>query len=185
MIDEPHPPEVSVAVALLRLSAVEQWRYVLRRVYPRSRDPIRTGVVRTLLLTGYLAFVGAFVALLGQMIPAPWTLAVAGAVCSLLWPRRLWSVKRASIALWRRSDTFEVDLGPAGIAIRSAFQVLTVRWGGIDDLISTPREVVIRLRSGAVLSIPARAFRDDAHLGRFVTTVRSRMTAAAEAQSVA
>ena len=175
------PPAAEVAVSFVphRLRAADQWRFVLRRVYPRAVDPLRSALVRWAFMTGYLALVGAFVGFVLSPALPPALMAGCGAVGAQVLPWRIRRIKRLLLRGMGPAEVYTVTVGPAGATVENATRVLLLRWVGATGVLVTAHEVVIRYRTLDVVSVPARTFDDDAHLGRFVTLARSRIADAA------
>ena len=176
---EPWPDStVSVAFIPRQLRGSDQWRFVLRRINPGARAPLRFAVSGPRFLTPYLGFVGEFLALMHWVNAPASVLVVSFMAVGLLVPLRLWRTKRALMATMGPSATYEVGVGPTGATVQTSVRSLRVRWTVGTTLIVTLHEVTIRFPTLDVINVPVRAFRDDVHLGQFVTVVRSGLATA-------
>ncbi len=163
----------SVEFAPRQLSPRDQWRFVLRRLYRRSRDPIRSAVVRSLLLIAYFGLVGVFLTMIGATTWPPAAMAVIG----LILPLQIWRRVRATIRTVGEWEVWAIDLDETGVTVRTADRTALVLWRAVTGVLVTPREVVIQFRIPDVVSIPSPVFRDPAHRDRFIAFARAQIPA--------
>ena len=177
-----NPSEVAVSFAPRQLRPADRWRFVLRRIDPRSRDPIRAAVWRCLLLTADLAGSGALASILSEGRVPLLPMVALGVAASVVQPYRLWRIERLLLGRFVGPEAYAVTLGPAGATVATETRVLLLRWAGATGVLATAAEVVLQFRAGDVATAPASAFDDEAHLARFVAVARSHVAATAAAQ---
>lgn len=167
----------SVDFAPRQLSPVDQGRFILRRLYPRARDPVRYAVVRSLLGVGYFGIVGAFLAVIGATPLHPALMTVIGMGVALIPPLQQWRTVRASLRTVGEWEVWAVDLDAIGVTVRTADRTALVLWRAAKGVLVTPREVVIQFRIRDVVSVPTPVFRDTSHRDRFIAFARAQIPA--------
>lgn len=154
-----------------RLSVRDGWLFVLRRLYPRSSDPIRRAILQTFLGTVYFALAGFVVGAIARDRLDPGLTTFVGLALGALFPIRFLRVRRLLLGQLGWDESYTIGIHPAGLTVATATRHLLIAWPAVVGVRVTRREVVVDLRSPDVVSAPMSVFRHDRHLLEFVQVV--------------
>jgi hypothetical protein len=164
---------VSVSFKPEALTAIEEWRWVFTRLAPGWRRPIARAMVAVVYMLLALPFVGFLIGMAGWPNLQPETMALAFFAVGLLYPFRLWRVKRAAIQAIRGLGPLTIELDDEGVTIRLKNRLSRIDWAGVVEVRANAREIVLRYQAGDASWVPTRFFANPEHEARFLRLAES------------
>jgi hypothetical protein len=164
---------VSVSFKPEALTAIEEWRWIFTRYAPGRRRPIVRAMVAVVYILLALPFLGFLIGNAGRPNLQPETMSLAFFAVGLLYPYRLWRVKRAATQALRGLGPFTVDLDGESVTIRVRNRLSRIDWAGVVEIRRNAREIVLRYQAGDASWVPTRFFADPEHEARFLQLAES------------
>jgi hypothetical protein len=120
-----------------------------------------------------LPFLGFLIGNAGRPNLQPEGMALVFFAVGLLYPFRLWRVKRGAIQAIRGLGPFTIELDGESVTIRLKNRLSRIDWAGVVEVRRNAREIVLRYQAGDASWVPTRFFAHPEHEARFLRLAES------------